>query len=31
MRLPRWFRSGTVNRSEIDHLYSEIVLLDLKL
>ncbi len=31
MRLPRWFRTGEVNPGEIDHLYSEIVLLDLKL
>jgi len=31
MRLPRWYRSAKVPRSAIDHLYSEIVLLDLKL
>jgi len=31
MRLPRWYRSGTVMPSAIDHLYSEIALLDLKL
>ena len=31
MRLPRWFRSSDVSQGAIDHLYSEIVLLDLKL
>jgi GNAT superfamily N-acetyltransferase len=31
MRLPRWYRSHTVRPGAIDHLYSEIVLLDLKL
>ena len=31
MRLPRWFRSSDVSPGGIDHLYSEIVLLDLKL
>ena len=31
MRLPRWFRSSDVSPGAIDHLYSEIVLLDLKL
>jgi GNAT superfamily N-acetyltransferase len=31
MRLPRWYRSAAVRREAVDHLYSEIVLLDLKL
>jgi GNAT superfamily N-acetyltransferase len=31
LRLPRWYRSGRVPPPLIDHLYGEIVLLDLKL
>lgn len=31
MRLPRWYRAAAIRPGAIDHLYSEIVLLDLKL
>ena len=31
IRLPRWYRSGSVPPRQIDHLYGEVALLDLKL
>jgi hypothetical protein len=31
IRLPRWYRSARLEPARIDHLYGEVVLLDLKL
>lgn len=31
LRLPRWYRTATLQPAEIDHLYGEVALLDLKL
>ncbi len=31
IRLPRWYRSASVPRQRVDHLYGEVALLDLKL